>query len=109
MEAAGKQAGTTKSAVMHETIFGMPEGQDGRVLAERARELMRDGRVLVHVALGDTRMASLVDLLEFFAPDVKTIQFPAWDCLPYDRVSPHNDVVVRRVAALSGLLKWQQE
>ena len=27
--------------------------------------------------------------LGFFAPDIEVLEFPAWDCLPYDRVSPH--------------------
>ena len=25
---------------------------------------------------------------------------PAWDCLPYDRVSPHRDIVARRIDAI---------
>jgi transcription-repair coupling factor (superfamily II helicase) len=91
------------------TIFGAPEGQDARILAEHARDLMRDDRVLAHVAMDDARMAALADLLAFFAPDVRVVQFPAWDCLPYDRVSPHNDVVAKRVAALSTLLEWEAE
>ncbi len=31
--------------------------------------------------------------LRFFAPDLAVLEFPAWDCLPYDRVSPHASVV----------------
>jgi transcription-repair coupling factor (superfamily II helicase) len=88
---------------------GCPEGQDARVLAETARKLMREDRVLVHIALDDTRVSTLAGLLEFFAPDVKIIKFPAWDCLPYDRVSPHPDIVARRVDALVGLLAWENE
>lgn len=88
------------------TTFGAPEGQDARILADRARELMRDDSVLVHVAMDEARTATLADLLAFFAPDVQVVVFPAWDCLPYDRVSPHNDIVARRVSALSDLLVW---
>ncbi len=90
----------------HKTLFGMPEGQDARALAEKARALMRDDEVLVHVALDDTRLATLSELLSFFAPDVHYVTFPAWDCLPYDRVSPHQDIVAQRVAALSALVAW---
>ncbi|MGZ9107933.1 MAG: transcription-repair coupling factor [Micavibrio sp.] len=91
------------------TLFGAPEGQDARILADRARELMRDDAVLVHVAMDETRVATLADLLAFFAPDIELVVFPAWDCLPYDRVSPHNDVVARRVSALSDLLAWETQ
>ena len=42
--------------------------------------------------------------LAFFALDVRVVQFPAWDCLPYDRVSPSQQIVGRRIATLSELL-----
>jgi len=90
------------------TIFGTPEGQDARVLIERARAAMAEDRVVVHVAIDDTRLAILQDLIAFFGPDVEVVQFPAWDCLPYDRVSPNNDIIARRVAALSCLNRWSQ-
>lgn len=90
-------------------IYGVPEGQDARILADKARTLMPDDRVLLHVALDDVRVAEIKDLLEFFAPDVKIVEFPAWDCLPYDRVSPGSDIVARRVAALAKLLAWDDE
>ncbi len=94
---------------IHPILFGAPEGQDARILAERARALMPDDGVAVHVALDDTRIAVLAELLAFFAPDVRVLQFPAWDCLPYDRVSPGSEIVARRVETLSGLLAWSQE
>ncbi|HEY8191531.1 MAG TPA: transcription-repair coupling factor, partial [Alphaproteobacteria bacterium] len=107
MKATRQDISLEPSAV--KTIFGAPEGQDARILAEHARDLMRDDRVLAHIAMDDARMAALADLLAFFAPDVKVVQLPSWDCLPYDRVSPHNDVAAKRVAALSTLLEWEAE
>lgn len=91
------------------TIFGAPEGQDARILAIKARELAKSRFILTHIALDDTRAESLKELLAFFAPDVQLVDFPAWDCLPYDRVSPSNEIVSRRVKALSELLIWQQD
>lgn len=91
------------------TLYGAPEGQDARILADRARALMPDDAVLIHVAVDDARVATLADLLAFFAPDVRVVQFPAWDCLPYDRVSPNSEIVAQRVAALSTLLDWDAE
>ncbi len=90
-------------------IYGAPEGQDARILADAAREIMPEDRVLVHVALDDTRLDTLRDLLGFFAPDVQVLMLPAWDCLPYDRVSPHGDIVAARVSALTQLLAWEAE
>ncbi len=91
------------------TIFGAPAGQDARILADLARDAMPNDEILCHVALDDARAHLLLDLLAFFAPDVACVYFPAWDCLPYDRVSPSNAVVAQRVHALSTLLQWDAE
>ena len=92
-----------------DVIYGAPSGQDARILAQIARDIMPRDRVLIHIALDDRRMAELEELLDFFAPDVQILKFPAWDCLPYDRVSPSSDIVAQRVSALAGLLVWEQE
>lgn len=83
-------------------LAGCPAGQDARVVGELARRAGAAG--MVHVAQDDLRAAALADLLAFFAPDVRVLQFPAWDCLPYDRVSPSQQIVGRRIATLSELL-----
>jgi transcription-repair coupling factor (superfamily II helicase) len=80
-------------------VAGAPEGHDARVVAEIARR----GPVL-HVAMDDVRLAKLAEAIGFFAPDVEVVQFPAWDCLPYDRVSPNGEILSRRVDALTRLL-----
>ncbi len=98
-----------KDTQNQDTLYGVPEGEDARVLAEYARGLMPKDRVLVHVALDDARIETLRGLLEFFAPDVKVLAFPAWDCLPYDRVSPHGDIVAQRVSCLTKLMLWENE
>lgn len=95
--------------VSQNVIYGAVEGQDARLLAARAREIMPADKVLVHIALDDARMAILGELLAFFAPDAHVIEFPAWDCLPYDRVSPNADIVVKRVTALTQMLNWEKE
>lgn len=104
------QAATQEiTGTANKTIFGAPEGQDARILAERARGLSKNQEVLVHVALDDGRAATLIELLQFFASDVEVLDFPAWDCLPYDRVSPSSDIVARRVNALTKILSWEQD
>ena len=49
------------------------------------------------------RMAMLARALSFFAADIEVLQFPAWDCLPYDRMSPHPGVVAQRMMTLARL------
>lgn len=91
------------------TIYGAPEGQDARILAEKAREAAQSQQIVVHIALDDGRLETLKDLLQFFAADVEILDFPAWDCLPYDRVSPTNAIVSKRVSTLVDLLAWQDD
>jgi transcription-repair coupling factor (superfamily II helicase) len=84
------------------TIWGVPEGYEALLLARRARE--HKGPVL-HIARSDASMARLADMLGFVATDIEVLRFPAWDCLPYDRVSPNPALVAERVATLSRLLE----
>jgi transcription-repair coupling factor (superfamily II helicase) len=58
---------------------------------------------VIHVARDDKRLAALRAALAFFAPDLAVLEFPAWDCLPYDRVSPNPEIVARRMATLAAL------
>jgi transcription-repair coupling factor (superfamily II helicase) len=82
------------------TVYGVPEGVDAAVLVRRLGE--QAGPVL-HIARDDTRLAGLAEAIGFFGPEVEVVQFPAWDCLPYDRVSPNGGIIAERIAALSRL------
>lgn len=88
-------------------VFGAPEGQDARLLASRAREAAKTRRIVCHITTDDLRAATLKELIAFFAPEVEVVYFPAWDCLPYDRVSPNHEIVAERVSALSRLIDWK--
>jgi transcription-repair coupling factor (superfamily II helicase) len=80
-------------------LGGAPEGFDAKLLA---KELSR-GVPVVHVARDDKRLEAMRDALRIMAPDVPVLELPAWDCLPYDRVSPNPDIVSRRMATLAAL------
>jgi transcription-repair coupling factor (superfamily II helicase) len=79
-----------------------PEGYDAWLLGEAAAA--RQGAPIVHVARDDARMSRTAEALRVMAPAVRVLTFPAWDCLPYDRVSPHRDVVAERIDTLMRLL-----
>ncbi len=84
----------------HVTAGGAPEGHDARIIA---RELERGAGAVVHVARDDKRLAAMRAALEFFVPNAVVLDFPGWDCLPYDRVSPNPDISARRMATLAAL------
>ncbi len=80
-------------------LGGAPEGFDARLLL-RERE---KGRPVLHVARDDKRAEAMRAALAVLAPDVVVLDFPAWDCLPYDRVSPNPEISSRRMATLAAL------
>jgi len=82
-------------------IGGAPDGFDSRLLADFARR----GRDVVFVARDDINMAKKADTLAFFAAEVERLEFPAWDCLPYDRMSPQAAIASHRIDTLARLLE----
>jgi len=82
----------------HWTIAGLPEGADALVLSEFARTT--GGQDILHVARDGQRLERLQDGLRFFSPEREVLIFPGWDCLPYDRLSPHPDIVAERLDTL---------
>jgi transcription-repair coupling factor (superfamily II helicase) len=82
------------------TICGAPEGWDARQLADLVD---RAQGPVIHVARDDARAAAMADALAVFAPGVPVLNFPAWDCLPYDRVSPNPEVSAERMAVLAAM------
>src|SRR5262245_12514226 len=91
------------------TLAGVADGAEGLVTADLARAVAARAKapatsVLV-ICRDGPRMAALARALAFFAPDLAVLEFPAWDCLPYDRVSPHPVVVAQRMTALSRLAR----
>jgi transcription-repair coupling factor (superfamily II helicase) len=85
----------------HWKVFGAPEGADALILAELARG--SGGRDILHVVRDGHRLERLEEALRFFGPEREVLTFPAWDCLPYDRQSPHPDIVGERLDALTRL------
>ena len=81
-------------------LSGMPEGFDAQVIA---KDIVKNKRSILHIARDDKRLDAMRRALWFFAPDVPVFVFPAWDCLPYDRVSPNGDVSAARMATLAAL------
>jgi transcription-repair coupling factor (superfamily II helicase) len=78
---------------------GTPDGADAMLLARLAAACGD----LLHIARDDQRLARLADALAFFTPTAEILEFPAWDCVPYDRVSPHVEIAAKRIETLAKL------
>src|SRR5690242_6732976 len=89
------------------TLANVAEGAEGLVISDLARAIAaRPNKPAISLAVvcrDGPRMQQLARALEFFAPDLPLLQFPAWDCQPYDRVSPHGGILAQRLTTLARL------
>ena len=88
-------------------LGALPEGYDAQVLPRLANGAGHRG--LVHVCRDDQHLAELEEQIAYFAPELSIKRFPAWDCLPYDRVSPSADILAKRLSVLAELIKPAKE
>ncbi|MDQ6703162.1 MAG: transcription-repair coupling factor [Pseudomonadota bacterium] len=91
------------------TLSSLTEGFDAFCIADVTRALAKDAEsravVLVHVARDGQRARAFGEALAFAAPDIELLDFPSWDCQPYDRVSPDAAISARRIVVLSRLAR----
>ena len=85
-------------------LGGAPEGYDAYLLLQE----LAKGQPILHIARDDKRMSAMRASLMVLKPDSVVIVFPAWDCLPYDRVSPNPEISAQRMASLAWLVTQDQ-
>ena len=78
------------------TLSSLPRGAQPLVMADLARATTHRA---VFIAPDDAAMRSVAEAARFFAPEIEVLEFPAWDCLPYDRASPALSVSAARLSA----------
>lgn len=98
----GLKASPSVKNSKHIVIDGVADGFEAFCLARLVEEIGERGPVMYIVRDGQ-RIADLEQVLNFVSPDLPVLHLPAWDCLPYDRVSPGADASARRLAALAAL------
>ncbi len=89
------------------TIVNVPDGMQPVVLARLVEEQLKarpDERVsAVFVARDGRRLERMAEILAQLMPGHPLLLLPAWDCLPYDRVSPNGVTIAARMTTLAGL------
>ena len=89
-----------KAASAPLTLSGVPDGFLPSLMADLTRAA--DTRAVL-IAADDAAMRAVADAASWFAPEIEILQFPAWDCLPYDRASPSLRTTSERMATLAAL------
>jgi transcription-repair coupling factor (superfamily II helicase) len=87
-------AGLTAPARVYEAPFIA----DARLMAEAA---VKRGGASAYIARDERHAMMAAAAARFFRPDLDVIVLPAWDNLPYDRVSPSPGVAAQRCSALA--------
>ncbi|ODT24702.1 MAG: transcription-repair coupling factor [Kaistia sp. SCN 65-12] len=89
------------------TLSNVPDGMQPVVLARLVEERLKAAPEApvsaVFVARDGRRMQRMVEILEQLMPGHQLLTLPAWDCLPYDRVSPNGVTIAARMTTLSSL------
>jgi len=91
------------------TLSRVADGVEGLVITDLARAVAArpdaPAITLLGICRDGSRMATLARAIKFFGPEIDVLELPAWDCQPYDRVSPHASIVAQRMITLSRLAR----
>jgi transcription-repair coupling factor (superfamily II helicase) len=81
----------------------------GAAKAYAIAEVAKASQKILLVICDNSQLANeLEEQVHFFAPDLPLLHFPDWETLPYDRFSPHQDIVSERLRCLYQLSSLQQ-
>lgn len=112
--AAAQQADSFARAVSRadrDTDFTLAEGLSAPLLAAlveaRSREASAPSCTLVITASSREAEQYATDLAAFL-PAAHIVEFPAWETLPHERLSPSADTTGRRLAAMRALGQWRR-
>ncbi|KFL24867.1 transcription-repair coupling factor [Devosia sp. 17-2-E-8] len=89
------------------TISNVPDGMQPIVLARLVEERLKADpeapAAAVFVARDGRRLQRMAETLAQLMPGHPILTVPAWDCLPYDRVSPNTVTIADRMKTLAAL------
>ena len=86
---------------MRTRFTGLAGSSDALALAE----LGQSGARLVVLVAQAADAQRLAGEIPYFAPGLRVFQLPDWETLPYDQISPHQDLVSDRLATLYQLMQ----
>ncbi|WP_029149238.1 transcription-repair coupling factor [Microbacterium indicum] len=89
--------------------FSLVDGLDAPALAAMLERRRAAGHppVLVAVAPTGRRAEALATSLRSILPAADVRDFPAWETLPHERLSPSAETIGRRLSALRALTMWE--
>lgn len=108
-----ERASTIESALAQanrDADFSLPEGLNAPLIAALlARRGAQRGAQAAFVITATSREAEALEAsIAAYAPGATVLDFPAWETLPHERLSPSAEIVGRRIQALRTLREWSE-
>lgn len=82
-------------------ISSVQDGYDALLLDKFISKGAKD---ILYIVSDGVALERTADMLAYLNPKLEVMKFPAWDTVPYDRVSPNVNVVAQRVETLTSLV-----
>ncbi len=79
----------------------MPAGSEAWLIANNI-----NAHSLLCIVANDREMEMMQQNLQYCIPQAEILLFPAWDCLPYDIISPKQQIMAERLASLTKLIQY---
>jgi len=76
-------------------------------LLARLLEVEDGPRALLAIVATGREAENVVSAFRAYLPGAEVLEFPSWETLPHERLSPSAETVGRRLAALRALKAWQ--
>lgn len=82
------------------SVSSVSEGFEPFAVADLWRQSETD---ILYIASDGVVLEQNADILQALLPQAEILRFPAWDTVPYDRVSPNVNIIARRTDTLGKL------
>ena len=79
------------------SVSSVSEGFEPFAVADLWRQSETD---ILYIASDGVVLEQNADILQALLPQAEILRFPAWDTVPYDRVSPNVNIIARRTETL---------
>jgi transcription-repair coupling factor (superfamily II helicase) len=72
-------------------------------------QLFQHNNKIMFVVDDEAKLQIIADQIKFFSSDINVIVFPAWDCAPYEKVSPNISSLSKRINVLDQLCNLEDK
>lgn len=82
------------------SIGSVVDGYDAIIISELVKKSKND---ILYIVSDGLKLNKTINTLQYLNPQLEVLSFPAWDTVPYDRISPNSNIMGSRIETLSSL------